>query len=119
MIAIVAALEAELAAVLDAARASGEVTRHTVARRGFLRGRLAGHDVLLAPLTFISIFGYQAQLAMFGAAGISVSDAQIVHVDQSLKFLQPIKAGDTLFFPPFTRGVWDIREKVRKLYVMV
>ena len=29
------------------------------------------------------------------------------------------KAGDTLFFPPFTRGVWDIREKVRKLYVMV
>ena len=29
------------------------------------------------------------------------------------------KAGDSLFFPPFTRGVWDIREKVRKLYVMV
>ena len=29
------------------------------------------------------------------------------------------KAGDALFFPPFTRGVWDIREKVRKLYVMV
>ena len=56
-----------------------------------------GYDVLLAPLTFISIFGYQAQLAMFGAAGISVSDAQIVHVDQSLKFLQPIKAGDTLY----------------------
>ena len=48
VIAIVAALEAELAAVLDAARASGEVTRHTVAGRGFLRGRLAGHDVLLA-----------------------------------------------------------------------
>ena len=38
-----------------------------------------------------------ALAAMFGAAGISVSDAQIVHVDQSLKFLQPIKAGDTLY----------------------
>ena len=48
MIAIVAALEAELAAVLDAARASGEVTPHTVAGRRFLQGRLAGHDVLLA-----------------------------------------------------------------------
>ncbi|BBZ57784.1 MULTISPECIES: (3R)-hydroxyacyl-ACP dehydratase subunit HadA [Mycolicibacterium] len=56
-----------------------------------------GYDVLLAPLTFISIFGYQAQLAMFGAAGIAISDAQIVHVDQSLKFMQPIKAGDKLY----------------------
>lgn len=29
------------------------------------------------------------------------------------------RAGDTLFFPPGTCGVWDIRETVRKLYVMV
>lgn len=29
------------------------------------------------------------------------------------------RAGDTLFFPPDTRGVWEIRETVRKLYVMV
>lgn len=56
-----------------------------------------GHDALLAPLTFICIFGYQAQFAMFGDAGIAISDAQIVQVDQSLKFLAPIRAGDRLY----------------------
>jgi acyl dehydratase len=55
-----------------------------------------GHDALLAPLTFISIFGYQAQYAMFEANGIAISDAQIVQVDQVLKFVRPIVAGDTL-----------------------
>ncbi|MDR3661769.1 MAG: (3R)-hydroxyacyl-ACP dehydratase subunit HadA [Mycobacterium sp.] len=55
-----------------------------------------GHDSLLAPLTFICIFGYQAQIAMFEDAGIVISDAQIVQVDQGLKFLSPIKAGDKL-----------------------
>jgi acyl dehydratase len=55
-----------------------------------------GHDALLAPLTFISIFGYQAQFAMFLDAGIAIEDAQIVQVDQELRFLQPIKAGDKL-----------------------
>jgi uncharacterized cupin superfamily protein len=29
------------------------------------------------------------------------------------------RAGDTLVFPPETFGVWDIRETVRKVYVMV
>ncbi|MCG7595038.1 (3R)-hydroxyacyl-ACP dehydratase subunit HadA [Mycobacterium sp. C3-094] len=56
-----------------------------------------GHDALLAPLTFISVFGYQAQRAMFDSAGIAITDAQIVQVDQSLKFVRPIKAGDTLY----------------------
>ena len=28
-------------------------------------------------------------------------------------------AGDTLFFPPHTRGVWEIVQTVRKLYVLV
>lgn len=55
-----------------------------------------GYDGLLAPLTFISIFGYQAQYAMFEANGIAISDAQIVQVDQVLKFVRPIVAGDTL-----------------------
>ncbi|MUL77433.1 (3R)-hydroxyacyl-ACP dehydratase subunit HadA [Mycolicibacterium sp. CBMA 226] len=57
-----------------------------------------GYDALLAPLTFISIFGYQAQLAMFQDAGVAISDAKIVHIDQSLKFLQPIMAGDKLYY---------------------
>ena len=28
-------------------------------------------------------------------------------------------AGDSLFFPPLTTGTWEIRETVRKLYVLV
>ncbi|MBO0679019.1 (3R)-hydroxyacyl-ACP dehydratase subunit HadA [Mycolicibacterium sp. S2-37] len=55
-----------------------------------------GYDGLLAPLTFISVFGYQAQSAMFAAANINITDAQIVQVDQTLKFVRPIVAGDTL-----------------------
>jgi acyl dehydratase len=55
-----------------------------------------GHDALLAPLTFISVFGYQAQLAMFKTNDIAIADEKIVQVDQELKFLQPIKEGDTL-----------------------
>ena len=30
-----------------------------------------GHDGLVAPLTFISVFGYQAQSAMFAAKNIA------------------------------------------------
>ncbi|GAB3217211.1 (3R)-hydroxyacyl-ACP dehydratase subunit HadA [Mycolicibacterium hippocampi] len=56
-----------------------------------------GYDALLAPLTFISVFGYQAQSAMFAAANIGITDAQIVQVDQLLKYLKPIKAGDRLY----------------------
>lgn len=56
-----------------------------------------GSDAIFAPLTFICIFGYQAQFAMFEDAGIAISDAQIVQVDQSLKFVKPIKAGDKLY----------------------
>ena len=55
-----------------------------------------GHDALVAPLTFISVFGYQAQSAFFADANIGITDAQIVQVDQVLKFMAPIKAGDTL-----------------------
>ena len=56
-----------------------------------------GYDGLLAPLTFISVFGYQAQSAFFAAADIGIQDAKIVQVDQVLKFLLPIKAGDQLY----------------------
>lgn len=56
-----------------------------------------GYDALLAPLTFISVFGYQAQSAFFAHANISTYDAKIVQVDQVLKYLKPIKAGDRLY----------------------
>jgi acyl dehydratase len=55
-----------------------------------------GHDKLPAPLTFISVFGYQAQSAFFDHANIGITDMQIVQVDQVLKFVKPIHAGDTL-----------------------
>ena len=55
-----------------------------------------GYDGLLAPLTFISVFGYQAQSAFFAHANISTIDFQVVQVDQVLKYLKPIKAGDHL-----------------------
>ena len=56
-----------------------------------------GYEGLLAPLTFISVFGYKAQTAFFQHANIAVSDAQIVQVDQVLKFAKPIVAGDKLY----------------------
>ncbi len=56
-----------------------------------------GYKGLLAPLTFICVFGYKAQSAFFKHANIAVQDAQIVQVDQVLKFAKPIVAGDKLY----------------------
>jgi acyl dehydratase len=56
-----------------------------------------GYDELLAPLTFISVFGYQAQSAFFASANIGVTDMKIVQVDQVLRFLRPIMVGDRLY----------------------
>ena len=53
-----------------------------------------GYGGLLAPLTFICVFGYKAQTAFFKHANIAVQDAQIVQVDQVLKFEKPIVVGD-------------------------
>jgi acyl dehydratase len=64
-----------------------------------------GHDALLAPLTFISVFGYQAQSAFFETANIGIEDAKIVQVDQELKFLRPIKAGDRLYCDVYVHSI--------------
>jgi acyl dehydratase len=56
-----------------------------------------GYQGLLAPLTFISVFGYKAQSAFFAHANIAIQDEQIVQVDQVLKFLKPIQDGDKLY----------------------
>jgi hypothetical protein len=56
-----------------------------------------GYDALPAPLTFISVFGYKAVSAFFEHANIATEDAQIVQVDQTLKFLAPITVGDHLY----------------------
>jgi acyl dehydratase len=59
--------------------------------------RELGYDAILAPLTFISIFGYQAQMAFFDHANIAIADEKIVQVEQGLKLLRPIQAGDKLY----------------------
>jgi hypothetical protein len=64
-----------------------------------------GHESLPAPLTFISVFGYQAQTAFFANANIGVQDAQIVQVDQELKFLRPIHAGDRLYCDVYLHSI--------------
>ena len=64
-----------------------------------------GYDALLAPLTFISVFGYQAQSAFFAYAKIGTTDFQIVQVDQVLKYLKPIKAGDRLYCDVYVHSV--------------
>ena len=43
------------------------------------------------------MFGYVAQVASFTHHGIALADHKIVHVDQVLKFVQPIKSGDKLY----------------------
>ena len=64
-----------------------------------------GHDKLPAPLTFISVFGYQAQSAFFEEANIGITEMQIVQVDQVLKFLKPIHAGDKLYCDVYVDSV--------------
>ena len=64
-----------------------------------------GHDSLPAPLTFISVFGYQAQTAFFANANIGITDMQIVQVDQELKIFLPIKAGDRLYCDVYVHSV--------------
>ncbi len=64
-----------------------------------------GYDGLLAPLTFISVFGYKAQSAFFAHANIAIQDEQIVQVDQVLKFLKPIQDGDTLYCDVYVDSV--------------
>ncbi|MEO6794574.1 MAG: (3R)-hydroxyacyl-ACP dehydratase subunit HadA [Mycobacterium sp.] len=56
-----------------------------------------GHDGLLAPLTFISAFGYKAVAAFFENVGVATADIQIVQVDQQLAFFRPITEGDRLY----------------------
>ena len=66
-----------------------------------------GYGGLLPPLTFISVLGYVAQTAFFDHANIGITDKQIVHVDQVLKFRKPVTAGDTLYCDVY---VDDVRQ---------
>ncbi len=56
-----------------------------------------GYATLPAPLTFISVFVYKAQIAFFDYVGVALNDAQIVQVDQVVKYHRPVMAGDKLY----------------------
>ena len=58
--------------------------------------RALGHDAILAPLTFISVLGYRAQMAFFAHANIPILNERLIQAEQGLKILLPIKAGDRL-----------------------
>jgi acyl dehydratase len=64
-----------------------------------------GYGSLVAPLTFVSVFGYTSQLAFFKDAEIGISDRQIVQVDQEFKFLKPIQVGDKLYSDVYVHAV--------------
>lgn len=56
-----------------------------------------GHGALVAPPTFLAVFGYTAQSAFFEDANIGIKDEKIVQVDQAFKYFRPVTAGDTLY----------------------
>jgi acyl dehydratase len=64
-----------------------------------------GYQGLIAPLTFVCVFGYQAQSAFFDYANVAIQDAQIVQVDQVLKYFKPLVAGDRLYCDVFVDSV--------------
>lgn len=64
-----------------------------------------GYSGLPAPLTFVCVFGYTAQTAFFKHANVAVQDAQIVQVDQVLKFCAPLVAGDKLYCDVYVDSV--------------
>jgi acyl dehydratase len=55
-----------------------------------------GHDSLIAPLTFISIFAVMIQRHFFQHVDVGLEAMQIVQVDQKFVYHKPIKAGDKL-----------------------
>ena len=55
-----------------------------------------GHDSLVAPLTFMSIFAVMIQRHFFQHVDVGLETMQIVQVDQKFLFHRPIVAGDAL-----------------------
>jgi acyl dehydratase len=64
-----------------------------------------GHDALIAPLTFMSIFAVMIQRHFFQHVDIGFETMQIVQVDQKFLFHQPIKDGDVLTGTMYVQSV--------------
>ncbi|WP_328394741.1 fused (3R)-hydroxyacyl-ACP dehydratase subunits HadA/HadB [Nocardia sp. NBC_00416] len=57
-----------------------------------------GHGGLIAPLTFFSVPGFLAQAEMFESVLTGYDLSQIMQTDQVIRYLRPIRHGDSLFF---------------------
>ncbi|CAN5670898.1 (3R)-hydroxyacyl-ACP dehydratase subunit HadC [soil metagenome] len=55
-----------------------------------------GHEDIIAPLTFASIFAIQIQNHFFANVDVGMETMQIVQVDQKFFFHRPIRVGDAL-----------------------
>jgi acyl dehydratase len=55
-----------------------------------------GHEALIAPLTFASIFAVMIQNHFFQHVDIGLETLQILQVDQKFLFHRPIRVGDEL-----------------------
>ena len=55
-----------------------------------------GHEAIIAPLTFTSIFAVMIQRHFFQHNDVGMETMQIVQVDQKFKYHRPIKDGDAL-----------------------
>jgi meromycolic acid (3R)-3-hydroxyacyl-[acyl-carrier protein] dehydratase HadC len=64
-----------------------------------------GHDSLVAPLTFASIFAVMIQRHFFQHVDVGMETMQIVQVDQKFVFHKPIKAGDELTGTMYVQSV--------------
>src|SRR5512144_2369675 len=64
-----------------------------------------GHDNLVAPLTFSSIFAVMIQRHFFQHVDVGMETMQIVQVDQKFLFHRPIMAGDKLYGTMYVESV--------------
>ncbi|HEV7421446.1 MAG TPA: (3R)-hydroxyacyl-ACP dehydratase subunit HadC [Mycobacterium sp.] len=56
-----------------------------------------GHDSVVAPLTFSSIFALLVQQDFFRHVDVGLESMQIVQVDQRFVYHKPVRAGDKLW----------------------
>ena len=61
-----------------------------------------------------------------GSYARHIAEGEVMHILSGSCSFTPeqgekleIRAGDTLYFPPNTHGVWDIREPLRKVFVVI
>jgi acyl dehydratase len=66
-----------------------------------------GHDSLIAPLTFSSIFAVMIQNHFFANVDIGLETMQLVQVDQKFLFHRPIRVGDALTGTMYVESVTE------------